>query len=303
MFGPAKKEEERIMFKGTFTALITPMNANGSVDRAALKALVEEQISSGITGLVPMGSTGESPTFSHAEHIEVIAEVVELAAGRVPVIAGTGSNATREALDLTIKAKEAGADGSLQVAPYYNKPSQEGFYRHFSTVADNVDLPIIVYNIPGRSAKNIETTTLLRLAQHPNIVGVKEASGDLAQVSDIVQNKPEGFTVLSGDDNLTYPILALGGEGVISVASHLIPGPMNEMVQAALKDDYIKARNIHFQYMKLFKAMFLDTNPIPVKTALKLQGKISGHFRLPLCPMEAPLEETLQGILQEYQLL
>jgi 4-hydroxy-tetrahydrodipicolinate synthase len=291
------------MFKGTFTALITPMNTDGSVDHSALKVLVEEQITSGISGLVPMGSTGESPTFTHAEHIEVIAQVVELVKGRVPVIAGTGSNATREALDLTKKAKEAGADGSLQVAPYYNKPSQEGFYRHFSTVADNVDIPLLVYNIPGRSAKNIETGTILRLAGHPNIVGLKAASGDLAQISDIIQSKPQGFTVVSGDDNLTYPILALGGEGVISVATHLIPGPMCDMVKAAQENDFLTARKIHFLYMKLFKAMFLDTNPIPVKTALRLQGKISGHFRLPLCSMTEDLENQLKGILKEYQLL
>jgi 4-hydroxy-tetrahydrodipicolinate synthase len=212
------------MFQGTYTALITPFRDDGAVDEPALRRLVNAQIEAGIDGIVPMGTTGESPTVTHTENVRVVEIVVDEANGRVPVIAGTGSNSTSEAVDMTTQAKRIGATASLQVAPYYNKPSQEGFYRHFTTIADEVDLPMIVYNIPGRTGKNIETATLKRVATHSNIVAVKEASGSIPQMMEVLEALPEDFDVLSGDDNLAFPLTALGGRGVVSVVSNLIPG-------------------------------------------------------------------------------
>lgn len=290
---------------GVYTALITPFNKDGSIDYGALKDLVEFQIQEGITGLVPVGTTGESPTVSHEENLKIIEEVVKQAAGRVPVIAGTGSNCTQEAIDMTKKAKDLGADASLQVAPYYNKPNQEGFYQHFSTIADNCQLPIVVYNIPGRTGKNIETQTILKLAKHPQIVAVKEASGDINQIMDIIANAPKDFTILSGDDNITYPFIALGGHGVISVASNLIPGTMARFVAAALKGDTETARKEHYRLLPLFKTMFIDTNPIPVKYAMTLLKnlKIEETYRLPLCPMSKEKKQTLKNTLKELKII
>ena len=245
-----------------------------------------------------MGTTGESPTLSHGEHIHVIEIVIDQAQGRVPIIAGTGSNCTQEAIEMTQQAMECGADASLQVAPYYNKPTQEGFYLHFMTIADSVDIPIIVYNIPGRSGKNIENSTMLRLADHPNIAGVKEASGSIPQIMDLIKQKPESFDVVSGDDNLTYPIITLGGKGVVSVASNFIPKLMVEFVNKALADDFLDARRIHYRLLPLFKAMFIETNPIPIKYALVLKEKIKENYRLPLCPLKEESKEAVREIIE-----
>ena len=290
-------------YQGVYTALVTPFDERGAVDADALKRLVEDQIAGGVAGLVPMGTTGESPTLSHEEHIDVVAQVVKWAAGRVPVIAGTGSNSTEEALHLTRKAKDVGATATLQVVPYYNKPSQEGLYRHFLALADQVDLPLIVYNVAGRTSKNLETDTLMRLAPHPNVVGVKEASGDLGQIMEVLARRPKGFSVLSGDDNLLFPVLALGGDGVISVASHLVPRELVDLTAFALAGRWDEARDLHYRLMPLFKTLFIDTNPIPVKTALALQKKMRETFRLPLCPMDEPKRETLQGVMKTLGLL
>jgi len=288
----------KIMLKGTITAIITPFDTDGSIDERALRRLVNFQIDSGISGLVPCGTTGESPTLSHEEHKRVIDIVIEETNGRVPIIAGTGSNSTEEALSLTRHAYKAGADYSLQVAPYYNKPTQKGLYEHFLAIADSIDIPLIIYNIPGRTGKNIETDTLLRMAEHKNIVGVKEASGNIPQIMDIINNRPEGFTVLSGDDNLTFPIIALGGDGVISVASNIVPIQVIEMVNSALQGNWSKAMQNHYHLLPLFKVLFLETNPIPIKTALAMKGMVKEIFRPPLCSMELENREKLKKVLE-----
>ncbi len=285
-------------YQGVYTALITPFTTSGKVDEQALQALVEEQIGFGISGLVPMGTTGESPTLTPDEHSHVIERVVAWTKGRVPVIAGTGSNSTEEAIELTLRAQEAGANASLQVVPYYNKPNQEGLLRHFETIAEKTNLPILIYNIAGRTSRNLETETLIRLAQHPRIVGVKEASGDVSQMMEVLARRPQGFSVLSGDDNLAFPLMALGGDGVISVASHVVGRELLSMVDACQKGQWDKARQIHFSLLPVFKAMFIDTNPIPVKTALALQGKVQEIFRLPMTPLDADKKEVLRQALQ-----
>jgi len=277
------------MFTGVFTALVTPFNEKKEIDRECLKKIVRFQLDKGISGLVPVGTTGESPTVSHEENMDVIEMVVKAVNGKVPVIAGTGSNSTDEAIRMTKIAKHIGADASLQVSPYYNKPTQEGLYQHFMAIADAVDLPMVVYNIPGRTGVNIKTDTLMRLAKHDNIVAVKEASGDLNQMMDVIRRKPSDFNVLSGDDNLALPLTLMGGNGVISVASNIIPKWMEEMIQAARKGDVEKAKTIHYELLPLFKAMFLETNPIPVKWAMSEMGLVKDIFRLPLC---SPAEET-----------
>ncbi|MBN2050505.1 MAG: 4-hydroxy-tetrahydrodipicolinate synthase [Spirochaetales bacterium] len=288
---------------GVHTALVTPMNRDGSIDEKALRDLVDFQVAAGISGLVPVGTTGECPTLSHEEHHRVIDIVIDQANKRVPVIAGTGSNSTKEAIDLTKHAKASGADVSLQVAPYYNKPSQEGFYRHFMAVVEAVDLPIIVYNIQGRTGKNIENSTMLKLAAHPRVIGVKEASGSIPQVMDLVSEKPDSFDILSGDDNLTLPIIAVGGIGVVSVASNLIPGEMLELVQAALAGEMDKAREIHYRFLSLFKAEFIDTNPIPIKYMCALKGMMEENYRLPLCSMDETLKKKVQETLRTLKLI
>lgn len=292
------------MFKGVMTALVTPLR-DGRVDYGRLAANVEFQISEGIDGVVPVGTTGESPTLSHDEHDKVIEAVVEVAAGRAPVIAGTGSNATDEAVRLTVHAKEVGADGSLQVNPYYNKPTQEGMYRHFMTIADAADMPMVLYNIPGRCGVALTAQTIARLAKHPNIVAVKEATGSLDMASEVAQLcDPEKFTILSGDDTLTLPLIAVGGKGVISVLSNLLPGRVKALADAALAGDFAKARKLHLELFPIFKAMFIETNPIPIKTAMRLAGMDTGELRLPMCEMSddhcAALEKLLKkhGILQ-----
>lgn len=289
--------------KGCITAMITPFNRNGAVDYGALRNFIEEQITAGISALLPMGTTGESPTVDSKEHLEIIQVTVEQAAGRVPVIAGTGSNCTAEAIELSKEAKAIGASCTLQVAPYYNKPNQEGFYRHFSEIADQSSLPVLLYNVPGRSGKNIEVSTILWLAQNTNIIGVKEASGSLPQMMEIAMNKPEGFLIFSGDDNLTLPMMVAGADGVISVASNIIPSQMMEFINACLKGDFAKAKELHYHLYPIFKGMFIDTNPIPVKTAMAMMGKIPEVFRLPLCPMSDSLKVQLQSLLKEFDLI
>ncbi|GAB6090025.1 4-hydroxy-tetrahydrodipicolinate synthase [Spirochaeta dissipatitropha] len=287
-----------MQFRGLYTALVTPFLPNGKIDSISLQRLVEFQIDHGVDGLVPVGTTGESPTVSHKENVELIELVLKFADGRVPVIAGTGSNATSEAIRMTKDAAALGAAASLQVAPYYNRPTQEGLYRHFCSIADETGIPVIVYNIPGRTGCNIEAATTLRMAENSNITAVKEASGSMPQVMDIIQEKPRGFSVLAGDDNLTLPMIQMGSDGVISVASNLIPQHMQQLVKAALKDQHETARSLHYQLLPLFKAMFMETNPIPIKYALAKRGLIDHNIlRLPMSPLSEELHEKMNAIL------
>lgn len=287
------------MFEGVSTALVTPFQSDFSIDEARLREHVERQIAAGVQGLVPVGTTGESPTVTHEENIRIIAITADQAAGRVPVIAGTGSNSTDEAVDMTRRAKDVGASASLQVSPYYNKPSQEGLYRHFSRVADEGGLPVIVYNIPGRTGKNIETETLVRLAAHDMIVGVKEASGSIPQVMDVIRACPDDFDVLAGDDNLALPIMLLGGDGIVSVASNIIPGEMRRLVDLIQADNITEAQHLHYHLLPLFKAMFIDTNPIPVKYVLSYLGFIDEVYRLPMCELSDDHKRMVEGVLDQ----
>ena len=284
------------MFSGTFTALVTPFR-NGEVDVEALEGMVEFQIEHGVSGLVPCGTTGETPAMSEAEDRVVVETVVRVAAGRVPVVAGSGSNSTDMAIKYTKMAQEVGADGSLQVAPYYNKPTQEGLFRHFAAIAESTDLPLILYNIPGRTSVTISAETIARLAEIPSIVGVKDSTLSMNMISDVISLCGEEFDVLSGDDPMTLPLIALGGVGVISVASNVAPGAVSDMVSALLSGDFERGRELHFELLPLFRALFVETNPIPVKTAASLLGLCSDEMRLPLIPMSGDnlrrLQETL----------
>ena len=292
------------MFKGAMTALVTPFTEQGSIDEKSLRNLVEFQIKNNIDGIVPCGTTGESPSLDYEEHEKVIEVVIDAANSRVPVIAGTGSNSTKEAIEITKRAADAGTDASLQVCPYYNKPTQEGLYRHFSEIAKAVDIPIIIYNIQGRTGINLETATLARLAkEHSNIVGVKEASGNIAQMMDVIATLPKEFDVLSGDDNLTLPLMALGGKGVISVASNIIPKEMHELVEQALNGNFVKAKEIHYRMLPLFKGIFIETNPIPIKAALAMKGLIKETYRLPMCEMQPENKEKLRQILKDLKII
>jgi 4-hydroxy-tetrahydrodipicolinate synthase len=284
------------MFSGTFTALVTPFR-NGEVDVEALEGMVELQIQHGVSGLVPCGTTGETPAMSEAEDRVVVETTVRVASGRVPVIAGTGSNSTDMAIKYTRMAQEAGADGSLQVAPYYNKPTQEGLFRHFAAIAESTGLPLVLYNIPGRTGVTISAETMGRLAEIPNIVGVKDSTLSMNMIADVVSFCGEEFDVLSGDDPMTLPLISLGGRGVISVASNVAPGAVSDMVGALLSGDFERGRELHYELLPLFRALFVETNPIPVKTAASLLGLCSDEMRLPLVPMEGEnlrhLQETL----------
>ena len=274
-------------FRGVFTALITPFTEYNTVDYASLEKLVESQILAGIDGLVPCGTTGESPTLSHEEHDRVIAQTIKFTKGRVPVIAGTGSNATSEAIRLSQHAQDAGVDAVLLVNPYYNKPTQKGLFLHFKAIADSVSIPCILYNIKGRTGANLETETLLRLeAECPNIVAVKEASGSLDQMSSVISTTEDEFSVLSGDDNLTLDLIRRGGDGVISVASNLFPSEMVKMTHAALNGDFETAEKYNAWFSEFFKVCFAETNPIPIKTAMAKAGYCKEIFRLPLCTLE-----------------
>ena len=279
------------MFSGAYTALVTPFNRDGSVDFEKFSALIDRQAEAGIDGIVPCGTTGESPTLTHAEHNHVIAAAVEAAAGRMQVIAGSGSNATAEAVDLTRHAKESGADATLQVTPYYNKPNQEGLYRHFSEVAA-VGLPVVLYNVPGRSSREIAIDTVVRLATVPNIVCVKEAGGSVDRVSAILSQCDT--CVLSGDDALTLPMMAVGASGVISVAANLIPATVVALTRLAMAGEWEEARALHLKYYQLFCDCFLDTNPIPIKAAMGMAGLMTESYRLPLCSMDDNLKERLR---------
>jgi 4-hydroxy-tetrahydrodipicolinate synthase len=284
------------MFEGTHTALVTPFK-NGEVDYAALGKIIEKSIEGGVDGLVPCGSTGESATLSHDEHERVIAFVIEKAKGRVKVIAGTGSNSTSESIRLTKFAKEHGADGSLLIAPYYNKPTQDGLYGHYAAIAGAVDLPQLIYNIPGRCAVNILPETLAKLAQVARIVGVKEACGNLEQISRVVEMCGPKFTVLSGDDPLTLPIMAVGGRGGIGVTPNFMPREMVRLVKAAAANDYESARREHYKLMPVFSTLFLETNPIPVKAACAMLGLCEDEVRLPLTTYTAGNREKLKRAL------
>ncbi len=290
-------------FRGSIVALVTPFR-DARVDEAKLRELVELHVRNGTDAIVPCGTTGESPTLSHEEHKRVVEGVIEAARGRIQVIAGTGSNATAEAIDLTVHAKKAGADGALLVSPYYNKPTQQGLYEHFKAVAEAADLPIVVYNIQGRTAVNVETDTLARLARDcRNIVGVKEASGSLEQMTQVILACGPDFTVLSGDDTLTLPLMAVGGRGVISVIANIVPKETAEMTHAALEGDWKRARELHLKLFPLSKAMFIETNPIPVKEAMAMMGLIQPEFRLPLCRMAESNRERLKKVLTQFGLL
>jgi 4-hydroxy-tetrahydrodipicolinate synthase len=290
------------MFHGSLVALVTPFK-KGKVDEKALGDLIEWQIAQGTHGLVPCGTTGESATLTHEEHDRVIAFTIEAAKGRVPVIAGTGSNSTEEAIALTKHAKKAGADGALMITPYYNKPTQEGLYRHYKAVADAVDLPIVLYNIPGRTSVNMLPATAARLAAIKSIVAIKEGSGSLQQVSDIIQACGDRMTVLAGDDALTLPMMALGGRGVITVTANIVPKDMAKMVDAFAAGKLKDAQKLHFKMSPLFTALFYETNPIPVKEALGMMGRCSAEVRLPLCPMAADTKEKLSRALKDYGLI
>jgi 4-hydroxy-tetrahydrodipicolinate synthase len=290
-------------FQGSFVAMVTPFR-NGRVDEAKLKELVEFHIANGTDGLIPCGTSGESPTLSHDEHKRVVELVIETARKRIAVIAGTGSNSTSEAIDLTKHAERAGASGALVVNPYYNKPTQEGLYRHYRAVAEAVAIPIITYNIQSRTAVNVETATMARLARDcHNIVGVKEASGSLDQMSQVIAACGPTFTVLSGDDNITLPLMAIGGHGVISVIANIVPRETADMVHAALDGDFKRARELHYRLFPLARAAFLETNPIPIKEAMAMAGMLEPEFRLPMCRMSDANRETLRGILRQYALV
>lgn len=289
------------MFKGIYTAIVTPFADDGRLDQESLDRLIEFQIKNGIDGIVPVGTTGESPTLSTKEHIEVIERTCRTVNKRVLVIAGAGSNNTEEAISLARAAMDAGADGTLQVAPYYNKPTQEGFYRHFIKIADNVKLPHIVYNIPPRTGKNIETDTMIRLARHPNIVGVKEASGSIMQMMQVIERAPEDFSVLSGDDAITLPLTAAGGMGLISVSSNLFPGLMKDFVHAGLDGDLGKMRELNYRLQPMFRIMNIEQNPIPIKTALAIKGYVREVFRLPICELMPENRKKLEEFLVKFE--
>ncbi len=290
------------MFSGALSAIITPFR-DGAIDEPALRDLIEWQIQNGVDGIVPCGSTGESATLTHAEHERVIRIAIEQARKRVPVVAGTGSNSTAEAIRLTTFAREAGADGALLISPYYNKPTQEGIVKHYKTIAQSVSLPLIVYNIPGRTGSNILPETLARLADVSNIVGVKEASGSMEQVSDIRRLCGERLAILSGDDSLTLPLMALGGKGVIAVITNIMPRETRELAAAALAGDFARARELHYRMLPLMRVLFLETNPIPVKYAASLMGKCSAEMRMPLITMSPGPAEKLRGVMQEMRLI
>jgi 4-hydroxy-tetrahydrodipicolinate synthase len=293
----------RPTFQGSIVALVTPFQS-GKVDEVKLRELVDFHAAQGTDGIVPCGTTGESPTLSHAEHKRVVEIVIEAARGRLPIIAGTGSNSTAEAIDLTAHAKQAGATGALVVNPYYNRPTQEGLYRHFRAVSDAVEIPILVYNIASRTAVNVETDTLVRLVKDcPNIVGVKEASGSLDQMTQVILNCGPDFSVLSGDDNLTLPLMAVGGRGVISVVANFVPRETAELTHAALAGDWKLAREQHLKLYPLSRAMFMETNPIPVKEAMAMLGMIGPELRLPMCRMADANRQRLEALLVSFGLL
>jgi len=290
------------MFSGSFVAIVTPFK-NGRVDYDKLKELIEMHIEKGTSGIVPCGTTGESATLSHDEHNDVVKNTVKVVKGRVKVIAGTGSNSTREAIELTKFAERVGVDGSLIITPYYNKPTQKGLYEHFAKIASEVDIPIIVYNVPGRTAVDILPQTVIKLSRIKNVIGIKEASGQLGYVSEIVRGTDGKFDVLSGDDALTFPMLAIGGKGAISVVANIVPEDVANMIRSFEEGNIDKARKLHLKMFPLIKALFMETNPIPVKTAMEILGMMHGELRLPLCEMSEENKSQLKKVMKEYGLI
>ncbi len=288
------------MFEGAYTAIVTPFSKNGSVDFEKLKELVELQVKGGMDGIIPVGTTGESPTLDVHEHEKVIETVIAASRKRLKIIAGTGANSTAEAIELTRHALAAGADGTLQVTPYYNKPSAQGLIRHFSAVAD-LGLPVVLYNVPGRTGKEIPIEVVVELAKHPKVVAIKEAGGSADRVSQILTRCQ--IEVLSGDDGLTLPMMIIGAVGVISVASNVVPSVVSALVHHALKGEWAEARALHLKYYRLFSDLFLDTNPVPVKAAMAMQGLIEEVYRLPLCEMSDALKAKLRETLTAMKLL
>ena len=292
------------MFEGSIVAMITPFDQNNKIDEQGIEELVEFHVKNGTDGIVPCGTTGESPTLSHEEHKKVIELTIKAVAGRVPVIAGTGSNSTEEAIDLTASAKELGADAVLLVMPYYNKPSQKGLYEHFKTIAEKVDIPGIIYNVPSRSGVNMLPSTLAELAELKNVVAVKEASGNLEQMAEVMYLCGKNITLLSGDDKILLPVLSIGGKGVISVVANIIPKEVSQMVKEFQKGNYQEAQDLFFKTIyPLSRAMFYETNPIPVKTAVRLMGLPAGNLRLPMIDMEDSHFQQLKEDLKEFNLL
>jgi 4-hydroxy-tetrahydrodipicolinate synthase len=293
--------------RGCGTALVTPFRKDASLDLDALRRLVQFQLREGIDFLVPCGTTGETPTLEHAEYVAVVRTVLQEVAGKVPVIAGVGGNNTRKVIDLAAEVRGLGVQGILSVAPYYNKPTQEGLYQHFRAIAESTDLPIIVYNVPGRTSSNIEPPTVVRLSKIPNIIGIKEASGSIVQQMEVLAAVEPGFHVLSGDDSFTFPLMALGGVGIISVISNEIPGEMTRLAHLLLEGKIEEARQLHFSLLPLMQVNFIETNPIPVKAALAMMGMIEEVYRLPLVPMKpenrAKLEKVMAalGFLQTHK--
>jgi len=291
-----------MQFIGCGTALVTPFHSDLSLDEASLRKLVRRQISVGVDFLVPCGTTGESPTLTHAEHLRVVEITVEEAAGNTPVLAGAGGYNTQEVMDLAREFEALGVDGLLSVTPYYNKPTQEGLYQHYRAVAQATRLPIVLYNVPGRCGTNLEPPTVKRLAAIPNIVGIKEASGNIAQMSALANAVPDDFVILSGDDAITLPLFALGGRGVISVASNEIPAEMTQLCRHGLRGEFAEARKIHRRYLPLMEINFIESNPIPVKAALGLMGLLDPVWRLPLVAPKAENLERIQNVLESLQL-
>jgi 4-hydroxy-tetrahydrodipicolinate synthase len=287
------------MIKGSLVAIVSPMHEDGSLDLNSLVRLVEWHIEEGTNAIVVVGTTGESPTVDPQEHIELVRTAVQAARGRVPVVAGTGANSTREAIELTTRAREVGADATLQVVPYYNKPTQEGLYRHFVSVAEAVDLPMILYNVPGRTVADLGVETTLRLAQVSGIVGLKDATGDLARAGQLLRRLPPTFALYSGNDDSALALMLLGGHGVVSVTANVAPRLMRQMCDAALSSDLPKARALNARLMPLHTRLFVEPNPIPVKWALQRMGKIAGGIRLPLVTLSGPGREAVQGALEE----
>ena len=295
-------KKEAVMFKGSIVAIVTPFK-RGKVDEKAFGDLIEWHIAQGTNAIVPCGTTGESATLDYKEHNRVIDLAVKIVNKRVPVIAGTGANSTDETIEITKHAKKSGADAALLVAPYYNKPTQEGLYRHYKTVAKEVNIPIVLYNVPGRTAVNILPSTVARLSEIKNIVAIKEATGDMKQVSEVIRLCGDNITVISGDDFTTFALIALGGKGVISVSANVAPKEVSMMCSLMLNGQYDKARALHYKLEPLNAAMFIETNPIPVKTALAMMGKIKEEFRLPLCEMAPANKEKLKKTLKDLKLI
>ena len=289
--------------QGCGTALVTPFKADGALDEAALRRVVAYQLREGIDFLVPCGTTGESPTLERDEYLRVIEIVVEEAKGKIPIIAGAGGNNTKKVMERIDEIRPLGIDGILSVSPYYNKPTPEGLYQHYRAIAESTDLPIILYNVPGRTASNMTAATVARISEIPNILGIKEASGNLVQITEIINTARPGFRVLAGDDSITLPLMGVGGVGVISVVSNEVPGPMAKMVRAALENRWDEARKINARYLPLMQANFIETSPIPVKAALAKMGLIEEVYRLPLVPMRPENRKKFEEVLQQVKLL